>query len=335
MSAEGRGSTLAARGARDRVRVMGVTISHPDKRWWPDEGITKLDVVRFYAGVAPRLLPWMKERPLAAERCPDGMRGECFFQKNFEDGLPPGVPTTPIRATSAGRTVHYVVGGSRKTLLALVNLGCIAIHLMNARRQSLQRPDWLAFDLDPGSGAFADAARAGRLLREILDERRLRSYPKTSGGRGLHVMVPLRPGPTQEEVRAFAQAVGCAMSERAPRLVTTEMSKTRRRGRVFADALRNAFGQTIVAPYSVRRRPRARISTPLDWDEVDPRLDPAQFNLKTFDRRLAGQDPWADFWSRRQTLPEAISAARARRRAQSAGRTPTSSTWRNKSAGSW
>jgi bifunctional non-homologous end joining protein LigD len=283
---------------------MGVTISHPDKVWWPDEGITKLDVVRFYADVAPRLSPWTRERLLVAERCPDGMRGQCFFQKNFPKGLPAGIPTAPIRAASTGQTVNYVVGGSKRTLIALVNLGCIAIHVMNCRRRSLRRPDWMAFDLDPGSGAFADAARAGHVLRAILDDLRVRSYPKTSGGRGLHVLVPLRSGPTQDEVRAFVLEVGRMMAARAPRLVTTEMSRAKRRGRVFVDVLRNAFGQTIAAPYSVRRRPKAPISTPLAWEEVDARLDPSRYNLRTFDRRLAERDPWVDFWAKRQRLPE-------------------------------
>jgi bifunctional non-homologous end joining protein LigD len=214
------------------------------------------------------------------------------------------VPTIPIVAESTGRTVRYVVGGSRKTLLSLVNLGCITIHLMNCRRRSLQKPDWMAFDLDPSSGSFADAARAGLLLQTILDELRIRSYPKTSGGRGLHVLVPLRPSPTQAEVRAFAQRIGRIMAERAPALVTTEMSPARRLGRVFADALRNAFGQTIASPYSVRRRPRAPVSTPLAWPEVDPTLDPTQYNLRTLGRRLADPDPWADFWTERQPLPE-------------------------------
>ena len=186
-------SSIVGPGAPARLRAMGVTIRHPGKIWWPDEGITKLDVVRFYAGVAPRLRPWLMERPLVAERCPDGLRGECFFQKNFPKGLPADVPTTAITGASTGRTVHYVVGGSTKTLLALVNLGCIAIHVMNTRRRALQRPDWLAFDLDPGSGAFADAARAGRLLREILDDLRLRSYPKTSGGAGSTSWCPCVP----------------------------------------------------------------------------------------------------------------------------------------------
>ena len=180
---------------------------------------------------------------------------------------------------------------------------------MNCRRGALDRPDWVAFDLDPGSGRFADAARAGALLRQILDDLGLRSYPKTSGSRGLHVLVPLRPGPGQDEVRRFATHVGRLMADRAPRLVTVEMSKAARRGRVFADALRNAFGQTIVAPYAVRRRPRAPISTPLDWDEVDPKLDPATYNLRSIERRLAGKDPWGDFWRRRQRLPSMARSA--------------------------
>jgi bifunctional non-homologous end joining protein LigD len=304
VSSSHRRSALATPPARDSVKVMGVTVSHPDKLWWPDEGITKLEVIRFYADIAPRLSPWMKDRPLVAERCPEGMRGACFFQKDFPRGLPAGVPTIPIVAESTGRTVRYVVGGSRKTLLSLVNLGCITIHLMNCRRRSLQKPDWMAFDLDPSSGSFADAARAGLLLQTILDELRIRSYPKTSGGRGLHVLVPLRPSPTQAEVRAFAQRIGRIMAERAPALVTTEMSPARRLGRVFADALRNAFGQTIASPYSVRRRPRAPVSTPLAWPEVDPTLDPTQYNLRTLGRRLADPDPWADFWTERQPLPE-------------------------------
>jgi bifunctional non-homologous end joining protein LigD len=291
------------RGDRPGVTIGGVGISHPDKSWWPDEAIAKLDVARYYAEIAPRLLPWMADRPLTAERCPDGMRGSCFYQKDFGTRQA-GLPTTAIRAASTGKTVHYVVGGSRRTLLALVNLGCIAMHLMNCRRGALDRPDWLAFDLDPASGRFADAAKIGHVLREVLEERGLRGYPKTSGSRGLHVLVPLRPGPTQAQVRATAQAVGRAVAERAPDLATVAMAKAERRGRVFLDALRNAFGQTIVAPYSVRRRPGAPVSTPLAWDEVGPGLDPASFTIRTLARRLADGDPWAGFWKHRQRLIE-------------------------------
>jgi bifunctional non-homologous end joining protein LigD len=288
---------------REVASLAGVAISNPGKLWWPREKITKLDIAMFYDDISGAILPWLKDRPLTAERCPDGMNGPCFFQKNFEQGLPAGVPTAGIPADSARKMIHYVLGGSRRAMLAMVNLGCIAVHVMNCRKDALVRPDWLAFDLDPGSGEFSDAAKAGKVLSGILDGLGLRSFPKTSGSRGLHVFVPLRRGPTQEDVRAFAAAVGRLMAQKAPDLVTVEMSKVKRRGRVFADALRNAFGQTIVSPYSVRRRPLAPVSTPLDWSEVRPKLDPSVFNVRTFERRLAEADPWADFWKRRQSLP--------------------------------
>ena len=287
-------------GGRAEATIGGVRITHPDKLWWPDDGITKGDVAAFYDRIAPEILPWLKDRPLTAERCPEGMAGPCFFQKNFPEA---GVPTVPIRAESTGKIVHYVAGGSKAALLALVNFGCIAIHVMNCRKGSLDRPDWLAFDLDPSGGGFRDAARAGLLLREALDEEKIRSFPKTSGSRGLHVFVPLRAGATQAGARAFAAELGARLAARRPSLVTVEISKAKRGGRVYADAMRNAFGQTIVPPYSVRRRPKAPVSTPLDWSEVDPKLDPASFHIRNFEKRLARADPWKDFWKSRQKLP--------------------------------
>ena len=300
-SAGTRASVPAA--ASETARIDGVTVTHSRKLWWPEEGITKIDVVRYYAGVARELLPWMAYRPLAAERCPDGMRGSCFFQKDFGSRQVPALPTTAIRAESTGRPVHYVVGGAKRTLLRLVNLGCIPIHLMNCRVDALDRPDWLAFDVDPGSGRFAEAARVGKLLHDVLEELGLHGYPKTSGARGLHVLVPIRRGPSQDEVRAAARAIAAIAVERSRELVTVEMRKSERRGRVFLDWLRNAFGQTICAPYAVRRRPGAPVSAPLAWDEVDPALDPVTFNIRTVQRRLGRRDPWAEFARRRQALP--------------------------------
>lgn len=284
-------------------RIAGVDVSNIDKVWWPDDGITKGDVARFYDSVWTLLAPWLRDRPLVAERCPDGMAGSCFYQKDFrEDAQPRGVPRLTLRAASTGKDVRYLVGGSRRVPVAMVNLGCIALHVMNARRDAIRKPDWLAFDLDPSSGSFADAARAGLVLHELLDELRLVSYPKTSGSRGLHVFVPLRRTYTPEAVTSLASRLGTELAERAPDLVTVEHSKAARGTRVFADSARNAFTQTIVAPYSVRRRPQAPVSTPLDWDEVTPRLDPARFNVRTFARLRRGQ-PWKDFWRRRQSLP--------------------------------
>jgi bifunctional non-homologous end joining protein LigD len=284
-----------------------VTISDPDKVWWPDEGITKADVARFYDGIWGHLRPWLRERPLTAERCPDGMGGTCFYQKDFpEDRAPTGAPRLRLRAASTGKDVRYIVGGSRATVAGMVNLGCIAIHVMGSRASRMNEMDWLAFDMDPATGEFADAARAGLALRTVLDELGLTSYPKTSGSRGLHVFVPLRAGVTPQRAVAVAAELGAQLARRKPDLVTVEHSKARRGARVFADALRNAYTQTIVAPYSVRRRPHAPVSTPLAWDEVSTRLDPASFNLRSFERRSARADPWAGFWRRRQSLPKSV-----------------------------
>jgi bifunctional non-homologous end joining protein LigD len=240
------------------VRIAGVTISNPDKVWWPDEGITKADVARFYDGLWRQIAPWMRDRPLTAERCPDGMRGGCFYQKDFaESGPPAGAPRLSLRAASTGKVVRYLVGGARATLVGMVNLGCIAVHVMSSRASRIREVDWLAFDLDPPE-SFADAARAGLALRRVLDEAGLVSYPKTSGSRGLHVFIPLRAGTSQQRAVAFATETGAELARREPKLVTVEHSKAQREGRVFADAFRNAYTQTIGADHARPSRHRSR-----------------------------------------------------------------------------
>jgi bifunctional non-homologous end joining protein LigD len=284
------------------ARLGGIVLSNPAKPFWPDDGITKLDLAKFYARIASQILPWLKNRPVTMERCPDGIRRKCFYQKQAPRNLPDGVPTLSIPAPTARRDVDYIIGGSRKTLLALVNLGCIAMHVMNSRTDHLDRPDWLVFDLDPSDG-FASAARAALLLRERLEDHGLESFAKTSGGRGLHVLVPLRRGATQEQVRAYSMSIARELAAEHPKLVTVEMRKARRRAPVYLDVMRNAPGQTIVPPFSVRWRPHAPVSMPLSWDEVSPRLDPQIFNIRTAERRIARRTPWARFFGRRQTLP--------------------------------
>ena len=284
--------------------IGGIEISNADKVWWPEEGITKGDIARYYHAVSPLLLPWMKDRPLTAERCPDGMLGGCFYRKNFPKGnIPVGAPRLTLRAESTGKDVNYVVGGTLESLLGFVRLGCIAVHVMNSRDGSMREADWLAFDLDPSSGEFSDTVRAGSVLRAILDEHGLVSFPKTSGSRGLHVFVPLRAGHSQEDTTAFSVLIGEELARRKPDLVTMEFSKKARGARVYADPFRNSYLQTIVTPYSVRRRPGATISMPLSWDEVTARLDPRRFTIRTLEKRIASGDPWSDFWKRAQRLP--------------------------------
>ncbi len=296
---------MAGTGAvKDAAVIGGVTVSHPDKVWFPDDGITKGDVVRFYDAISAHILPWLRDRPLVAERCPDGLAGGCFYQKDFPEGRAPAdVPRVTVRASTTGKDVRYLVGGSKRAMLALANLSCIAMHVMAARADRLHEPDWLALDMDPMSGEFADAARAGLALRALLDEHKLRSFPKTSGSRGLHVFLSLRPGHTDEQAVAFATRLGEELAKREPRLVTMVRSKSERGARVYADPFRNGYMQTIVSPYSVRRRPHAPVSTPLAWDEVSPKLDPARFTIRTLEKRLAKADPWKDLKRSAVRLP--------------------------------
>ncbi|MEN3338590.1 MAG: bifunctional non-ous end joining protein LigD [Acidobacteriota bacterium] len=284
------------------VRLGGAVITNPSKPFWPDDGLTKLDLAQFYSRIAGQIVPWMKGRAVTLERCPEGMRKACFFQKHAPSNLPPGIPTVSIPAASAGHDVEWIVGGTRKTLLTLVNLGCIAMHVMDSRVDQLDKPDWLAFDLDPADG-FASAARVALLLRDKLEDHGLEPYVKTSGGRGLHVFVPLRRGAAQDRVRAYASAIAAEMASEYPALVTVEARKARRRAPVYLDIMRNAAGQTIVPPFSVRWRPRAPVSMPLDWDEVSPRLDPNVFTIRTAERRMGAKAPWSSFFGHRQTLP--------------------------------
>jgi bifunctional non-homologous end joining protein LigD len=289
---------------------LPVTLSHPDKVFWPDEGYTKLDIVEFYQAIFPALAPYVKDRLLSLERCPDGVRGECFFQKEKPKGMPPGTLTKRIAHATGGKSTNYVVGGSLTTQLALVNLGCVAVHLMASRAKSPRKPDWVCFDLDPQSGKFADSARAALYVKEALDQLKLVSFAKTSGGRGMHVWVPIRAGPDANEVLAFAESFVGRLAAAYPKELTVEHSIAARRGRVYLDPFRNGFGQTVVAPYSVRVRPKAPVSAPLEWAEVRPELVPSDFNLGNFRQRLARSDPWRDFFKSRQSLKGALDLAK-------------------------
>jgi len=281
-------------------------ITHPDKVFWPDEGYTKLDIARFYAKVFPRLKPYSNDRLLAMERCPDGMRGGCFYQKEKPKGMPAGTPTKAIRHQN--RTVNYVVGGSLETQIALVNLGCIPVHMWASRASHPHQPDWVVFDIDPGSGEFADAARAGLIVKRTLDELDLVSFPKTSGSRGLHIFIPIRLDLDYDQVLPFAKDICERLAAAHPKELTVEQRIEARNGRVYLDAYRNGFGATVVAPYSIRRREKAPFSMPLPWSQVTPSLVPSDFNLSNYEKWLSAADPWEDFFESRQSLHDAMRA---------------------------
>jgi bifunctional non-homologous end joining protein LigD len=290
---------------------LPIVVSHPDKVFWPKEGYTKLDLIEYYNAIFPKLAPYVKDRILTLRRCPDGMQGECFFQKQIPKGMPPGTPTKRIaHETNAGKLTDYVVGGSLITQLALANLGCIAVHVMASRATSPRLPDWVCIDLDPESGKFADAARAALQVKAAFDVLKLVSFVKTSGSRGLHVLVPIRTGLDADEVLAFAESFVARVAAAHPDELTVEHSVGARRGRVYLDPFRNGFGQTVVAPYSVRRRDKAPISIPLEWSQVKPTLVPSDFNMGNFQKCLRGSDPWENFFGSRQSVKDAMGAVR-------------------------
>lgn len=281
-------------------------ISNPDKIFWPKEKYTKGDLAEYYREVFPLLCPFVDDRILTLERCPDGMEGQCFYQKQKPQGMPANTPTKRIQnATGKRKATDYVLGGALSTQMALVNLGCIPVHVAGTRAKTFPKSDWVCFDLDPSSGEFADSARVALLIRPALDELGLKSYPKTSGSRGMHIFIPLRIGPTANEVLKFAEGFSAKMAKRHPKEITVEHSIAQRGDRVYLDPFRNGLMQTVVSPYSVRRKAHAPISTPLSWAEVSPELDPSTFNLGNFRKRLK-KDPWSEFFSNRQTLSKAL-----------------------------
>jgi bifunctional non-homologous end joining protein LigD len=281
-------------------------ISNPDKIFWPEEKYSKQDLADFYESVFSLLQHYVDDRMLTLERCPDGMVGQCFYQKQRPESMAKGTPTKRF-ATATGKraATDYVLGGKLETQLALVNLGCIPVHITGTRAKTHPKSDWICFDLDPDSGEFADAAKAALLVHEGLKEIGLRPFVKTSGSRGLHVFVPLRLGPTAQDVLRFAAEFSGRLAKAHPDKLTVEHSIVAREGRVYLDPFRNGPLQTVVAPYSVRRKAHAPVSTPLEWAEVSPKLDPAKFNIGNFAARMKKKDPWARFFADRQALPAA------------------------------
>jgi bifunctional non-homologous end joining protein LigD len=283
-------------------------ISNPQKVFWPEQGYTKLDLALYYQQVFPLLRPYVLDRFLTLERCPDGMAGQCFYQKEKPSSMPAGTPTKRLQnASSTRRSTNYVLGGSLETQLALVNLGCIPIHVMGSRAKTFPKPDWVCFDLDPMSGKFADAARAAVQIKEVLDHLGLVSFPKISGSRGLHIFIPIRVDLPAQDVLKFAEALVKRAAAMHPEALSADRAIKDRGNRVYLDPFRNGSVQTVVAPYSVRCRAGAPVSTPLAWTEVKEAIEPAQFNIKNFDQRMAKKDPWRDFFKSRQSLAPAIS----------------------------
>jgi bifunctional non-homologous end joining protein LigD len=290
--------------------VAGVRVTHPGKILYPEQGVSKLDLANFYAAIGAFILPHISHRPLTLVRCPDGHQGECFYQKHLKEALPASLRTIPIREKSA--TTAYPVLDDLPGLIALVQLGVLEIHPWGSRESDLERPDLLTFDLDPGPGlAWLKVIEGAHLLRERLAELGLAAFVKTSGGKGLHLVVPIVPRADWDEAKGFARAVALDLVRSHPERFTAESKKLKRVGKIFIDYLRNGRGATTVAAYSTRARAGAPVSTPIGWEELDQNLTPDRYRIANLPQRLATlkDAPWADFFQTHQELKSSWPAA--------------------------
>jgi len=278
-----------------------VGITRPEKVLFPRDGITKGDMVRYYQRIGPWMLPQLAGRPLAFQRFPDGIEETGFFQKAAPPYYPAWIRTATV--PKVGGTVRHVVCDDVATLVYLANQAAITPHIWLSRADKLRLPDRMVFDLDPADENLAPVIRAAHLLKEILDELELPAYLKATGSRGLHVVVPLDRQQDFDSVRAVARQIAGLVVDRDSAAFTMEQLKRKRHGRVFIDTNRNAYAQTVVAPYALRPRNGAPVAVPLDWAELRRKdFRPDGVTMQTIFARLEKMgDPWKDFW--RQATP--------------------------------
>ena len=272
-----------------------VKLTHLDKVFWPSSHITKGDLLRYYAAVAPVLLPHLQNRAMVMKRYPNGIHGKCFFMKHAPSPRPEWIEICRIEHDS-GNLVDFPMAQNLASLLWLVNLGCIDLNQWYSRCDDVHRPDYLHFDLDPGPGAsFSRVIDVALCIREMLDELGMTTYVKTSGATGLHIYIPIVRGPVQKEVWKFAKALAQTVAAKYPKMATAEYRIAKRpRGRVLVDYNQNAWGKTLASVYSVRPTERATVSTPVTWQELERGIAISDFRIDNVPARIAKVgDVWA------------------------------------------
>jgi bifunctional non-homologous end joining protein LigD len=291
-------------------------LSNLDKPFWPDEGITKGDLLEYYRAVAPVLVPHLRDRPFTMRRYPDGIAGNAFFQKDAPVHMPEWIPKRPFMVSTREsprrrKQIQAPLVNEELALLWMVNMGCIDMNTWYSRVDRPERPDWVLFDLDPAEGTgFKEVVEVALLLKAALDALGLASFPKTSGSKGMHVLVPVERRHTYDDTREFSEIVAGALARSYRGLVTTEWVRAKRRG-VLIDSNQNGEGKTIASVYSVRPRPGAPVSTPLRWDEVVPELDPAAFTMDAvLERVRESGDLYEGVLTTRQRLDRALDQLR-------------------------
>ena len=271
-----------------------IAFTNLDKVFWPAEGYTKGDLIEYYRRIAPQMLPYLKDRPVVLTRYPDGIAGKSFFQKDAPDFVPGWIRREKIYSKDSDRDISYIIIDDVETLLYVINMGTIPLHLWSSRLGSIERPDWLVLDLDPKGAPFENVVKVARTLHRILQEIGLESFIKTSGASGLHILLPLGARYTHEQAKDFARLLAMLGVDAVPDIATVARPLAARGGKVYIDFGQNGHGVTIAAPFSARPVPGATVSCPLRWQEVDARLHPSRFTIKTMPARCEKiKDPLA------------------------------------------
>jgi bifunctional non-homologous end joining protein LigD len=288
-----------------RVDRREVAISRPEKVLFPEDGITKGDLIEYYARIAPKMVPHLRDRPLTLERYPNGINTKRFFQKEVSSYFPEWIPRFTVK--KVGGTVTHVVCNDTATLVYLANQACVTPHIFLSRTDKLNYPDQLVLDLDPQGEDFELVRSTARAFKQLLDELELPAFLKTTGSRGLHLVVPLQRREEYDSVRDFARELAAIVVSQAPKERTLEQLKADRGQRVFIDTNRNGYAQLVAPAYAVRARKGAPVSVPLDWSELEQKsLRPNGYTIRTiFDRVEKSRDPWADFWKSGVSLTKA------------------------------
>jgi bifunctional non-homologous end joining protein LigD len=288
--------------SEDDAEVAGVSITHPDRVLDASTGTTKLDVARYYGKIAPLLLPHVAGRPLSVVRCPQGFASACFFQKHGGGMFPDTVKSVPVKDSSG--MSQYLMVDSLEGLIALVQMNVVELHPWGSRGDALDKPDRMFFDLDPAPDVpWKRVVAAALTMRKVLEGLGMESFVKTTGGKGVHVVVPLQRRYTWDQVKDFSHAIADQLAIAHPDEYIATASKAARKGKIFVDYLRNGRGATAVAPYSVRARAGASVSTPITWKELESLAKPDSFRTEDVIARAKKADPWAKFLSSPQKLP--------------------------------
>jgi len=269
-----------------KIGKRTLTVSHPNKIYWPNDGYTKGDLIEYYRSIAPFILPHLRDRPLALLRHPGGINEEGFFQKDMPESTPEWLETVGIKSDGEGRKNRYAMCQNEESLIYLVNLGSIDLHSWTSRKGSLDNPDYMIIDLDPEGVDFDEVIKTALVVKDVLDEAGIDGFCKTSGAAGLHVYVPLGAKYSHDQARELAYLIAVLVNEKLPSTTSIERMPDKRQKKVYIDYLQNGFGKNTAAPYCVRPVKKATVSTPLKWSEIKSGLRPEQFTIRNVLRRL-------------------------------------------------